>query len=1353
MARIYGEFTPELRKTAMELAKKVGVTSAALEMGISKSAVHKWCAENGVHLPEKRRTYSAEEMERAVRLAVKEDDDHAALELGIPHSTVQGWRVNVHGIKRRKYSADDRERAVQLASEKGTEFAAIEVGVSYATLKNWQRKVHGTTQRSYSVEEMERGVQLVSERGLTFAAVELGIPNPTLKSWFRKIHGSKGVTYSVEEIGRAVRIASEKSVESAAAELGIPYPTLQAWCVNAGSSRGRNYSVEEKERAVRLASDKGIEFAALELDISYSTLKGWYREVHGSRKTRSSAEERKLAVQLAVENGVDFAASKLNISSINLRRWITKVHGLKKPKYSADDKEKAVQLATEKGVRFAAQKLDIRPSTLRNWYVKVYGTQWDIYKYSAEQKEAALNLLRQNDGNAPLVASQTGMRIGAVEQIWAAAHPKAVNTYSAAQRKAAVSRAVAVGAVKAGLELGINPSTIKNWRTAAREKGELPVRRRVNDHADIELEWVSREYPELEVWRGHALIWLSVCTNNIGLRLRGLRVFFRDYLLGLVKPEHGLLTPAEFFSRGLVLPNLFKLCCRDSSYGRGLNNVVHEFLQWLLLEQFSLEDDYGRSVVSPAFHNPVSHIQGFSDKREESVYSPLPYGYVDELRSMLAQGPNFRDWKRAQSLFSKDADLDQRGVRGSDWYRVSEEKIDTSDPDCVWRHRSRPTDATPILEMWSPVRWVALLTKMILPLRTFQVRMLDSGEADTWRYSEGLWIPNTNSLRGGSERKPLEQGVFRRLNSSEMLMRDDMKSGTELYINTNKTNDIAKSGAAKGYSMPWVTLGSLHNDVYYWLEKLRNWQEKYNPVRSRTSWNDLILGRHLHAKSDVQLASYPDACFLFRLAEDKNGERNLPLAAFILDLPWYFLLRSFQERLAKRGERHADGSPIVLVYPREASPESGKKDTKQDVSGGNRRRTYFPLHSLRVSIITSLAIDGELPFPILQKLAGHSRLLMTLYYTKINGQRMQAEINKATIQMEQNKQRSIIEFLRHTEYQELVRQAICNSEAALGAAIPEHPAARNPAGWMLMHHGACLVGGNTSPLEDTSGIGGCYNGGPCVRNAGGASIHAPVSGGARNCTRCRWFVTTPPYLAALVAHGNVIGYHLDRARDECAKQERLLSQMVGERADAENRGAAFEKVAAMIEVERLLESAAARFNDRIDDFAACWQLIQRCRDALNKTDELKPKSVLVLGGSVSDFEVAIKDTDSELLQLCVVCETVELYPDHGTEDIAIIHRGQLLDAALLNENIRPVFLTLSKEEQLKVGNEFVRNLAQICNPQSWHSGRDAVVAAIDNKIKLSTLLGVDIENILSASLSSQPVQLSLPKRIGDDKKN
>jgi len=208
-----------------------------------------------------------------------------------------------------------------------------------------------------------------------------------------------------------------------------------------------------------------------------------------------------------------------------------------------------------------------------------------------------------------------------------------------------------------------------------------------------------------------------------------------------------------------------------------------------------------------------------------------------------------------------------------------------------------------VLEMWSPVRWVVLLVKLILPLRTFQVRMLDSGEADTWRYEDGNWALNTSQLAQSSKHRPLQQGVFRRSNP----LSDGEEVSTVLYINTNKTADIAKSSSEKGYVLPWAFGGAVHQDVIYWLEKLRNWQTKYNPVSRRTSWSELD-GRHITAKSDVQLAGYPDTCFLFRLPEARDGEQNLPVSAETLHMPWFALLEALELRLADRGETHSNGA-------------------------------------------------------------------------------------------------------------------------------------------------------------------------------------------------------------------------------------------------------------------------------------------------------------------------------------------------------------------------------------------------------------------------------------------------------------
>jgi integrase len=71
-------------------------------------------------------------------------------------------------------------------------------------------------------------------------------------------------------------------------------------------------------------------------------------------------------------------------------------------------------------------------------------------------------------------------------------------------------------------------------------------------------------------------------------------------------------------------------------------------------------------------------------------------------------------------------------------------------------------------------------------------------------------------------------------------------------------------------------------------------------------------------------------------------------------------------RLAAHGEVHRNGTPIRFHPP----PEKQNKGST----------TLFPLHSLRVSLITALALEGQVPFPLLQKLVGHSRLLMTLNY-------------------------------------------------------------------------------------------------------------------------------------------------------------------------------------------------------------------------------------------------------------------------------------------------------------------------------------------------------------------------------------
>lgn len=845
---------------------------------------------------------------------------------------------------------------------------------------------------------------------------------------------------------------------------------------------------------------------------------------------------------------------------------------------------------------------------------------------------------------------------------------------------------------------------------------------------DTTLGWVERDYPQLTAWQALAVEWLKGETHGIDKRLHALVAFFERYLI-----QQGLpLDPAVFLTHSTVLPDFYRTSCPDSHAGILYNNYVNSFLQFVLLRNFSEPADNGLPVISPSFRNPVPRLSlAGIPKRDESVHSPLPYGYIDELRQMLSEGPHFRDWHWAQNALG--AHIGQRGKSGADWFEVTEDQIDRNDPDCVWRIRKVSPNyrGGQVLEMWSPVRWVALLAKLILPLRTFQVRMLDSGEADTWRHEAGNWVLNSNRLMQGSKYRPLQQGVFRRSNA----LTDGEAVATVLYINTNKTADIAKSGSEKGYVLPWLSGGRVHQDVVYWLERLRNWQEKYNPVSRRTAWTELD-GRHIPAKSEVQLGSYPGTCFLFRLPEASESERHLPIRGNgALETCWFHMLQTLELRLADHGETHSNGEPIRFLPPPEAQ---------------NRGlTTLFPLHSLRVSLITALALEGQVPFPILQKLVGHSRLLMTLYYTKPGATHIQNVLLGAAERLEANKEASIQNFLLDTAHDELLQKTICNSAASLAASTPQHPAARNPTGWMPMHHGLCLVGGNTSEAEDNGAVGGCYNGGPLIAKGSPSANpkYGPVLGGSRNCVRCRWFVTEPHYLPALAAHFNTLAYHFDEARNACLSRESELQDLKKEKADAEDAGQPFTRLGDYRQVERVWESAMKRFSDLAEDLVACWRLIERCKVSLE--DQQSSGSQLVAAGTVGDVYIAFEETESELLQLAGVCENVEVYPDLEPGK-AVFRRSQLLDAVLYRDDLPPVFMLLSEQEQLLAGNAFMRRLAQQMNPANPALGQREVIHLMDAGMSLSQHFGMDLTSLLPTANPVQTVPSRYPTLLGDE---
>lgn len=138
--------------------------------------------------------------------------------------------------------------------------------------------------------------------------------------------------------------------------------------------------------------------------------------------------------------------------------------------------------------------------------------------------------------------------------------------------------------------------------------------------------------------------------------------------------------PQSSLLRQTHLPDFYASVCPKSNAGASYNNIINKFLEWVLLRDFSETADDGHPVIShAAFRNPVPKMsrRGLPRLDGESVHSPLPYGYIDELRQMPAAGPNFADWTWAHTVSGPR--IGMGGIVAPDWFPVTEDDIDHTD--------------------------------------------------------------------------------------------------------------------------------------------------------------------------------------------------------------------------------------------------------------------------------------------------------------------------------------------------------------------------------------------------------------------------------------------------------------------------------------------------------------------------------------------------------------------------------------------------------------------------------------------------------------------------------------------------
>lgn len=715
---------------------------------------------------------------------------------------------------------------------------------------------------------------------------------------------------------------------------------------------------------------------------------------------------------------------------------------------------------------------------------------------------------------------------------------------------------------------------------------------------DDKFTWLVSKDPAMAEWARLAIEHLESTPANFRKRKSSINNFLKHYL------EHPELprNPAAYFDIRRRPTALFDA---PGKKGRQSMSVVHEFLNEVLFKVCAQPDDNETPILMPGFAVPLARPVYKNVNQGETHREAMPTRLISLAMHILTE--NDFAWAREAG-------------RVKDTFR--------------WLNPETGEFET----VWSPVRTYAMLTKLLLPARTYQVRMLDSGEGDSRRYlGDSQWEANLGPHHPQAGGKPIERGVFRRYK------RKDGSDGSVFYFNTNKTADI--DSVAKGYVMPWEK-----KDALQLLVDLRNWQEKYNPVRGPTAWTDIIeLKRVKHADDLLKMGSN---FFLFRDPANKTRP-DLPVTDVRVRNLWLKLMDEMERRLAAAGETLSNGDPIKLILTRDHT--------------GQPASATFDLHSLRVSIITAMYEEG-VPPEYLMKIVGHATVLMTLYYTKLNAETLSLRMDEALLERQRKSQAEMAGFIKRASRQELEHAVAFRHPSALDAA-----ASGTGVGLLVMDHGICPVSAKR-----------CHEGLAVSDPATGVTRYQAVPGGATNCARCRFFMTGPAFLFGLEAHVNDLAYRLKKSSFTFEKAQEKFDTLADAHAASLGDGAPFHRQRDLELAETSFESATAEVDNIALSLQAAYALTEQCIRIA--TQEKGEGLALVAVGGTGQLEAVLSE-GHEFEQLNRICVNATLFDGLNINwQQPNLERARLFDRMLRNSGHEPRFSLLDDGDALQVAN-------------------------------------------------------------------
>lgn len=656
---------------------------------------------------------------------------------------------------------------------------------------------------------------------------------------------------------------------------------------------------------------------------------------------------------------------------------------------------------------------------------------------------------------------------------------------------------------------------------------------------------------------------------------------------------------------------------------------INEFLDYVIREYLTEEDDEsGELVIARNAYNPFSNFS--VDYTLEKNAQPSQTGKRELAYQYVKAAKEWIIPPEARSF----SDLTHLQNFRADWFDIAPEKIDASDPNCVVRELNGKT------QIWFPVFWMHTYALMSVPARGRQIAYCDSGEADETipviSVSGSIqWEENSSPLSGLTK----NQGFIQNCENGELGM----------HFTSNKT-----SSSGSGYSVAWIP-----ENLAYWMILLRNWQAKYNTISRPMPWFEC----ERTCLNEVQRIAKGSNCFLFR---DFGAEE-----------PGYFT-----GRLASRLS--------AALYQSQPSDLHLASLSEDDSVLSHYTSCYTP-HCMRVSLITAYLDEFGLPLTTIMKVAGHSSVLMTLYYCRLGSENLRHRFSEGEKVAMQNKAYAAQRMIEQGRIDEIKNELIATTSDALNLISNDTPVGT----YLFRDYGICPFGGQR-----------CADGGEIIQSS---QIRSPAPTGhlgSQNCIACRHFVTGPAFLGGLLSLGNEISLsaHLQHEKYSDLEQDlKELNRKINQHDDAaydlEQVGSSANLGARNnLELEKRktlseIESSAKKLDSILCDFNKLYRHVRQCQALVNSEAEKvvgndsKSTTKLIIQND-HELEIAYEDT-SLFRQLSEVCENAEIYQSASSE-MALSPRSQMLDKMALKNMVPLHMFLLDKKQQLVVGNQITR---------------------------------------------------------------